>query len=94
MASALRDGIGLFSAPRKPVTFGVFLMRWNDFVGQRHLDQDVAREKLALGVDLAAAAHIGDLFGRHQHLLEQFFKPALASIARGFISATFFSKFE
>jgi hypothetical protein len=27
MASASEIGIGLFSAPRKPVTFGVFLMR-------------------------------------------------------------------
>jgi hypothetical protein len=50
------------------------------FVGQLHLDQDVAREKLALGVDLAAAAHFGDLFGRHQHLLEQFLKPALLGL--------------
>src|SRR6476620_5317759 len=46
-------------------------------VGQLHLDQDIAREKLAFGVDLAAAAHLGDLFGRHQHLLEQFVEPAL-----------------
>jgi len=37
----------LFSAPRKPVTFGVFLMNGR-LVGQFHLDQDIAREKLAL----------------------------------------------
>jgi hypothetical protein len=46
-------------------------------VGQLHLHQHVAREELALGVNLAAAAHFGDLFGRHQYLLEQFLKSAL-----------------
>ena len=30
-----------------------------------------------LGVDLAATANFRDLFGRHQHLLEQFLEPAL-----------------
>src|SRR6476660_5280774 len=49
-------------------------------VGQLHLHQHVAREELALGVDLAAAAHLGDLLGRHQHLLEQVFQPALLGL--------------
>ena len=59
------------------MTFGRVLDEMKRLVGQLHLHQHIAREELALGVDLAAAAHLGDLFGRHQHLLEQILKPAL-----------------
>jgi hypothetical protein len=31
-------------------------------VGQLHLHQHIAREELALGIDLAPATHFGDLF--------------------------------
>ncbi len=54
-------------------------------VGEVHLHQHVAREELALGVDLAAAAHLGDLFLRHQDLVEQVVEPALLGLlADGF----------
>jgi hypothetical protein len=41
-----------------------------DLVRQVALHQHVAREELALRVDLAAAAHLDDLLGRDQHLVE------------------------
>jgi hypothetical protein len=37
-------------------------------VGHFHLHQHVAREELALGVDLAATAHLDDLLGRNDHV--------------------------
>ena len=39
-------------------------------VGELHLHQHVAREELALGVDLAAAADLDDVLGRHQDVGE------------------------
>ena len=51
-----------------------------DFVGQVHLHQHVAGEELALGVDLAAAAHLGDLFLRHQDLFEMIGEAALLGL--------------
>jgi hypothetical protein len=39
-------------------------------VGQVHLHQHIAGKELALGVDLAAAPDLGDLFLGHQDLLE------------------------
>jgi len=54
-------------------------------VGEVHLDQHIARKKLALGIDLATAPHFRDLLGRHQHLLEQVLKSALLGLlADGF----------
>jgi hypothetical protein len=46
-------------------------------VGQLHLHQDIAREEFALGVDLAATAHLDDLLLRHEDFLEQIGEPAL-----------------
>ena len=49
-------------------------------VGEVHLHQHVAGEKLALGIDLAAAAHLGDLFLRHQDFIEQIGEAALLGL--------------
>ena len=63
--------MGLSPEPRKPVTFGRVLDQMERLVGHLHLHQHIAREELALGIDLAAAAHLDDLLGRHDHVLEQ-----------------------
>jgi len=49
-------------------------------VGEVAFHQDIAGEELALGVDLAAAAHLDDLFGRHEDLVEKFGKTALGDL--------------
>src|SRR3954463_12305455 len=54
-------------------------------IGELHLHQNVAREKLALGVDLAAAAHLNDLLLWHHDLVEQMIEvPLLGLLANGF----------
>jgi len=50
-------------------------------IGEFHLHQHVAGEEAALGLDLAAAAHFHDLFGRDQHLLEQVAEALLDRLA-------------
>ena len=56
-----------------------------DFVGKVAFDQDVAREELPLGVDLAPAAHLDDLLGRYKNLLEFLREATLARLlANGF----------
>ncbi|MNL68067.1 hypothetical protein D3C87_1927320 [compost metagenome] len=42
-----------------------------DLVGHLALHQHIAREELALGVDLPAAADFHDLLGRHDHVFKQ-----------------------
>ena len=49
-------------------------------VGQIDLHQHVAREELALGVDLAAAAHFDDLFLRNKNFVEQIGQTALLGV--------------
>jgi hypothetical protein len=61
-------------------------------VGHFHLHQHVAREELALGVDLAAATHLDDLLGRHTICSNSSSGPSAAFCSMS--SATFFSKFE
>jgi hypothetical protein len=51
-----------------------------DLVGQIHLHQHVAGEELALGLDLAATARLGDLFLRHQDLADMLGEPALLGL--------------
>src|ERR1700722_18188981 len=56
-----------------------------DLVGKVAFDQDIAGEELPLRVDLAPAAHLDDLFGRHEDLLELVGEAALARLlANGF----------
>jgi hypothetical protein len=43
-------------------------------VGHLHLHEHVAREEFALRMDLATAAHLDDVLGRNQHLLEKVIK--------------------
>ena len=49
-------------------------------IGHVHLHEHIAREELALGIDLAAAAHLDDLFGRHDHVLEQLLELVLRDL--------------
>jgi hypothetical protein len=51
-----------------------------DLVGKVALHEHVAREELALRIDLAAAAHLDDLLGRDQHLLELVGQAALLGL--------------
>src|SRR4029079_7392350 len=51
-----------------------------DLVGEIHLHQHVAGEELALGLDLAAAARLGDFFLRHQYLADMLGEPALLGL--------------
>src|SRR4029453_3814588 len=53
--------------PETPDPWGVFSPR-PGLVAEIHLPQDVAREELALGLDLGAPADLDDLLGRHDHL--------------------------
>ncbi len=46
-------------------------------IGHVHLHQHVAGEELALGVHLAAAAHLGDALLRHEDVLEELGQAAL-----------------
>jgi hypothetical protein len=64
-----------------------------DVVGQIAFHQHIAGEELALGIDLAAAADLDDLLGRHHDLGEFLGQAALRRLLR-IDSATFFSKFE
>ena len=59
------------------MTFGRVLDEVIDLVGQVALDQHVAGEELPLGVDLAPAPHLDDVFGRHQDFLELVLEAAL-----------------
>ncbi|MNL74918.1 hypothetical protein D3C87_2006340 [compost metagenome] len=43
-------------------------------------NQNVAREELALGVDLAATTHFDNLLGRHENLLEQMLETLLLGL--------------
>ena len=49
-------------------------------VREAHLHQHIAGEEFSLSVDLPSAAHLGDLLGRHQNLLEQVLKAALLGL--------------
>ncbi len=60
-ASASEIGIGFLWEPRKPVTFGVFLMRWEASVGELHFGQHVAGEEPALGSVLLSVAYVHKL---------------------------------
>ncbi len=87
-------GMGLVPWPRKPVTFGRVLDQVVGLVGEVHLHQHVAGEELALGVDLAAAADLDDVLGRHQDFREGVFQALGLGLLEDRVSATFFSKFE
>ncbi len=64
-----------------------------DIVGQIALHEHIAWEELAFGRHLATAAHLDDIFSRHEDFLELMRKPALRRLlADGF--RNFFSKFE
>ena len=44
------------------------------FVGQIHLDKDIAGEEFAFGIDLGAAADFDHFLGRHQNFRKGFFQ--------------------
>jgi hypothetical protein len=51
-------------------------------VGHLHLHQHIAGEEFALRVDLAAAADLDDVLGRHQDFRETVLEPLLARLIR------------
>jgi hypothetical protein len=63
------------SEPRKPVTFGVFLIITWAAVGHVHFDQHVARQKLPLGLHLATALDLDDVLFRDDHLFDVLRQP-------------------
>src|SRR6478609_5189097 len=67
----LRDRLRLVIGPEKSRHFRGVLDEVVGLVGKVHLHQHVAGEELPFGVDLLAATHLDDLFGRHHDLVEQ-----------------------
>jgi hypothetical protein len=65
----------------KPITRGTLRTRCH-VVHPYHLDQDVAREKLALTLALLASAHLDHFFGRDQHFTEQSSMPCILICSR------------
>src|ERR1700680_2902504 len=68
----LADRRGPAAAPEKAGDLGGVLDEMPGLVVEIHLDQDIAREKLALRTDLGAALDLDDLLGRHEDFLEPF----------------------
>jgi hypothetical protein len=71
MASFVRDRHRLVARTEETGDLRGVLDQMECLVGHIHLHQNVAREELALGIDLPAAPHLDDLFRRDDHVLEQ-----------------------
>ena len=54
------------------MTFGDVLDQVIDLVGQLGVQQHIAGQEFALGIDLLAAAHLDHFFGRHDHVGDEF----------------------
>src|SRR5690606_8581040 len=84
----LQDGHGFLFGDRRGLVICAqetghlrcILDQMESLICQIHLHQDVTREELALGVDLAAATHFHDLFGRDDHVFEQMIKLGLCDL--------------
>src|SRR5690606_20837071 len=55
-------------------------------VGQISLHQHIAREELALGINLATATNLNNLFGRHDNVLDLVRKPLLVCLIQNRLS--------
>ena len=65
---------GLFLRPQKARHLGRILDQVIRLVRHIHLDQNVARKELALGVNLLAAAHFDHILCRHEHFFKGVFQ--------------------
>ena len=64
------------------MTFGDVLDQVIDLVGQLGLQQHIAGQEFALGIDLLAAAHLDHFLGRHDHIGDEFLQVLDLGLAR------------
>jgi hypothetical protein len=76
----IRDRHRLLVGAEKTGHLGRVLDQVIDLVGEVAFDQHIAGEELSLRVDLAAAAHLDDRFGRNENILELFVQAFLTRL--------------
>src|SRR5690606_30094586 len=72
--------------PKETSYFRRILNKAKNGVGQICLHQHIAWEELALGINLATATNLNNLFGRHDNVLDLVRKPLLVCLIQNRLS--------